>query len=75
MRVRIKITDIHPEDQYFEIKESFIGKTGGIKVFMEHKDNFRSGSFISDNMHIEEIGGSHAFFYKVKYEVLDEKIK
>lgn len=72
--MRVKITDIHPEDYCFKIKENFIGKTGGFKVFMEHNGNFHSGRFISDE-HIEEIKDNYAFFYKVKYEVLDENSK
>ena len=72
--MRVKIIDIYLEDGYYEQRGALIGKIGEFKKDKKQENGFYSGNLFFDE-YIEEIGGSHAYFYKVKYEVLDEKIK
>ena len=72
--MRVKITDIHPEDEFYDRREVLIGEIGEFKIDDRREKDYYRGVFLFDE-NVKGFYYNHVYFFGIKYEVLDEKIK
>ena len=80
--LRVKITDIHPQDGYFSFRDQLIGQIGTFagKDFLgkaclgkgKREGYFYGEVTFSSPIHIERLKDSPFYFYGVKFEILGE---
>lgn len=72
--MKVKITDIDPNDAYYEQRYAIIGETGIFNITKDWQNGFYGGVFLFDK-YIEAIYGRSTYFHKIKIEVLNETKK